>query len=306
LFIFQSKKITKKGTVMLVEIFCEIDDFCKLFTEDKAKKLLEISGNGAGRKPGLTPSDIMTIAIYYHVCRFTSFKDYYNVMIKGIERGAFSKVPSYNRFIELRQQMMIPLLLFTQTRGLGKCDGISIIDSTTLEVCDIRRSSSHKMFKGIAQKGKTSTGWFYGFKLHCVINSTGEVVSFFITPGNVADNNPSLLDKITKNIFGKMAGDRGYIGAFKQMHDKGIELIHGIRKNMKNKLMDMFNKMLLKKRGIIESVFGILKEWMHLESSKNRSQIAYFTQIFASIAAYYFKPQKPHVFPDKLEKLCAN
>jgi hypothetical protein len=288
---------------MLVNIFCESDDFCKFFEKETNVKLLG-EKKEIGRKPAMLASEIMAISIYYHASRFKSFKDYYNVLIKGYERSCFTNVVSYGRFIELRQNMMVPLLLFIKTRALGNCNGISIIDSTTLEICHIRRASSCKLLKGLAQKGKSSTGWFYGFKLHCVINSEGEIINFFITPGNVADNNPEVLDALTKDVFGKLIGDKGYIGAFKQMFDKGITLIHKIRKNMKNKLMDILDKWLLSKRGTIESMFCILKEWLGLESSKNRSPIAYFTQIFASIAAYHFKPEKPRVFPHEItEKL---
>lgn len=291
---------------MLVTIFCESDDFCKFFEKEANLKLLG-EKKEVGRKPAMLASEIMTISIYYHMSRFKSFKDYYNVLIRGYERSCFTNIVSYGRFIELRQKMMIPLLLFLKTKGLGDCNGVSIIDSTTLEVCHVRRASSHKLFKGLAQKGKSSTGWFYGFKLHCVINSQGEIINFYITPGNVADNNSEVLDIVTKDVFGKLIADRGYIGAFMQMYNKGIQIIHGIRKNMKNKLMTIFDKWLLSKRGAIESVFGILKEWFGLESSKNRSAIAYFSQILASLAAYYFKPIKPHIFNDEIvEKLCLN
>lgn len=291
---------------MLVEIFCEIDDFCKFFEKEANIKLLGSQAN-VGRKPGLSVSEIITISIHYHTSRMTSFKDYYNTMVRGFLRSAFTNPVSYNRFIELRQQVMIPLLLFVKTRALGDCDGISIIDSTTLELCHVLRASSHKLFKGIAQKGKTSTGWFYGFKLHLIINSQGEIISFYITPGNVSDNNPEVLDAMTDDIFGKMIADRGYIGRFKQMYEKGITLVHGIRKNMKNNLMDVFDKWLLTKRGIIETVFGILKEWLALESSKNRNQIAYFVQIISALAAYHFKAEKPCIFPNSsIAKLCVS
>lgn len=291
---------------MLVEIFCEIDDFCKIFEKEFGLKLLGSRGE-AGRKSSLTASEIITICIYYHSSQFKTFKAYYNTIIQGYERSSFPNSVSYNRFIELRQKMIVPLLLFIRTKGLGSCNGVSIIDSTTLEVCHIRRASSHKLFRGVARKGKSSTGWFFGFKLHCVINSRGEIINFYITPGNVADNNTDVLDAITQDVFGKLIADKGYIGAFKQMFDKGITLIHGIRRNMKNKLMPLVDKLLLKKRGVIECVFGILKEWLGLESSKNRSQSAYFVQIFSAIAAYHFKPVKPHILGLEMDlNLCDN
>ena len=172
---------------MLVDIFCEIDDFCKFFEKEAQIKLLG-DKKKTGRKRQLSTSEILTIIVYFHKSGFKDFKAYYKTMIQGFLRDAFSGYVSYNRFIELRQQSMFMLVLFAKLKGLGMCDGISIIDSCKLEVCHIRREYSHKVFKDIAAKGKSSTGWFYGFKLHLIINRNGEIVSFFITPGNGADS----------------------------------------------------------------------------------------------------------------------
>ena len=94
---------------------------------------------------------------------------------------------------------------------MAECTGVSFIDSFSLNVCHNRRIYSHKVFKGIAQRGKTSVGWFYGFKLHIIINHGGEIISFYITSGNVADNNEKVLKKLTQKLFGKLYGDKGYI-----------------------------------------------------------------------------------------------
>ncbi|MBE8416775.1 IS982 family transposase, partial [Leptospira borgpetersenii] len=110
---------------------------------------------------------------------------------------------------------------------LEKCSGISFIDSTILKVCDNRRIHSHKVFKDIAQRGKSSTGWFYGFKLHLIINDQGELLSFMVTPGNVDDRNLKVIFPLSKNIYGKLFGDRGYISQslFESLYEKGIQLI---------------------------------------------------------------------------------
>jgi hypothetical protein len=280
---------------MLVEIFCEIDDFCKFYAKEAGIKLI---GNTkqAGRKSQLSASEILTITVYFHTTGFKNFKIYYRTMIQGFLKDAFSNTVSYNRFIELRQQSIIMLMLFTQVKGLGPCDGISIIDSCKLEVCHIKREYSHKVFKHIASKGKTSTGWFFGFKLHLIINRYGEIISFFLTAANVADNNPIILDKLTDKIFGKLIADRGYIGAFLQLHQKSIHLIHKIRTNMKNKLMDLSDKLLLRRRGVIESVIGILKEENSIEYSGLRSLPGFIAHVSAAIIAYSFRPTRPHIF----------
>ena len=105
-------------------------------------------------------------------------------------------------------------------------------------------------------------GWFYGFKLHLVINHQGEVVAFCITPGNIADNNEGVLLKLTKKLFGKLFGDRGYLineEFFKKLYSNGVYLVTKIRKNMSNRLVELKDKLLLRKRGVIESVGNILK-----------------------------------------------
>ncbi len=162
---------------MLVEIFCEIDDCCKFFEKQTEIKFLGKSKK-VGRKRFLSTSEILTICIYFHASGFKNFKVYYQTMIKGFLRSAFSGVTSYNRFIELRQKYMPLLVIYSKLKSAGLCDGISIIDSCKLEVCHVRREYSHKVFKGIAMKGFSSTGWFYGFKLHIIINRVGEIISF--------------------------------------------------------------------------------------------------------------------------------
>jgi Transposase DDE domain len=282
---------------MLVEIFCEIDDFCKQIEKNNEIKLL---GNrqDRGRKRSLVASEIMTIVVYYHYSGFKCFKHYYQTMIQGFIRDAFSATVSYNRFIELKQKLIIPLWLFIKLHSMDKCNGISIIDSFALKACHTRRESSHRLFKYIAKKGKTSVGWFFGFKLHIVINSRGEIINFHLTTGNVSDNDSSVLEALSKNVFGKLIGDKGYIGAFEQLYKKGIQLIHRLRKNMKNKLMDLFDKQLLAKRGVVESVIGILKESFNIEHSRHRSKLAFLVHIFSALAAYALRPKKPIIFSD--------
>jgi len=290
---------------MLEVIFCKIDDFCKYF-EKKSQSHMIGKSKKVGRKRLLTTSEVLTITVYFHASGYKNFKQYYNVLIRGFLQSAFPLAPSYNRFIELRQESAFMLALFTQTNAVSDCDGISIIDSCKLEVCHVKREYSHKVFKGLAQKGRTSVDWFYGFKLHFVINRNGEIISFFISPGNIHDANPKALERVTKNLFGKLLGDRGYIGAFKMLYEKGIHLIHRIRKNMKNKLMNMYDKLLLRKRGVIESVINILKSKYSLEYTGLRSLSGFFSHVCASIAAYSFKSKKPSIFYGECPKIALN
>ena len=115
------------------------------------------------------------------------FKHFYIRHIQVNCKGDFPKTVSYNRFVELQQKILLPMTVFLQMCCLGKCTGISFIDSTSIRVCHIKREYSNKTFKGIATKGKTSIGWFFGFKLHIVINDKGEILDFLITQANVDD-----------------------------------------------------------------------------------------------------------------------
>lgn len=187
--------------------------------------------------------------------------------------------------------------LYTQKRSLGKTTGISFIDSTTLDVCHNRRIDSHKVFDGIAERGKSSTGWFYGFKLHITTNEYGEILSFYITPGNVDDRNIDLIEKLTKNLFGKLFGDKGYLSqpVFTRLYEKGITLITKVRKNMKNKLMNIEDKLLLRKRAIIESVNDFLKNICQIEHTRHRSFINFLVNVVSGVAAYSFFQKKPSI-----------
>jgi hypothetical protein len=162
------------------------------------------------------------------------------------------------------KRVLFPLFVFLQG-ALGKCSGISFIDSTILTACHVKRISSHRVFYKMAKRGKTSTGWFFGFKLHLVINEGGEILAFMLTAGNVDYRKP--IPTLVKDIFGKLFGDKGYLYSklFEELWEKGIQLITKLRKGMHNKLMSLWNKLLLRKRGLIESVHNKLKNSCQIE-----------------------------------------
>ena len=157
----------------LVTIFCEIDDFCKEFEKQFDGKLLSAGRMLRKRSFTMTMSEIMTISIYYHFSGYHTFKDYYTKHVEPYLNKDFRLV-SYSRFIELRQHIVMPMLVFLVTQKQGSCTGISFIDSMSIKACHIKREYSHKTLKSIARKGKTSVGWFYGTKVHFVINHHGE------------------------------------------------------------------------------------------------------------------------------------
>ena len=275
---------------MLVNIFYHIDEFCKSLN----KQIPNL--NGKNKRSRMTLSEIMTIMIYFNHSGYKTFKDYYLKHVLIHLRGEFPELVSYTRFVELKKYAIMPLSMFTQLGMMNQCTGLSIIDSFSIKVCHNRRISSNKVFKDVAKRGKTSVGWFYGFKIHVIINQVGEIIAFHMTAGNVADNNQKVLDEITKDLWGKLAGDKGYIVnnlTLEMLISRGIQLITKVRSNMKNKLMLLEDKLFLKKRGLIESTGNILKNSLSLEHTRHRSQANFLAHICSCIVAYFFYENKP-------------
>jgi len=284
--------------MILTQLFVEIDDFMKVFEQNFNKELL-LSNAKQKRKRDtkLSLSEIMTIVVYFHMSGYRTFKDFYLRHISIYHKQAFPDLLSYNRFVELMPRVLLPLSVFMKIRRTGKSTGITFVDSTTINVCHNRRIHQHKVFKGIAQRGKSSTGWFYGFKLHLLVNEFGEIVNFAFTPGNTDDRNEELMLKLTKNILGKLFGDKGYLSKklFEILWDNGIQLITKIKKNMKNKLMPMIDKLLLRKRALIESINDQLKNISQLEHSRHRSPTNAMVNWISALVAYSYQPKKPSI-----------
>ena len=139
----------------------------------------------------------------------------------------FPELISYERFNQTQNRLFIPLLMYLKNRGLGKCTGISFVDSTTMNVCHIKREKQHRVFKGLASKSKSTMGWFFGFKLHLIINDRGESLSFCFSKANIDDRNKNVLKVMTKEVFGKLFGDRGYISQklAEYLWNDGVELV---------------------------------------------------------------------------------
>jgi len=171
--------------------------------------------------------------------------------------------------VELEKEVLLPMTIFIKKVLLGTCTGISFVDSTPLRVCRNQRILIHKTFEGLAERGKCSMGWFFGFKLHLIINDKGEILNFMFTPGNVDDREPLKQGKFMKNIKGKLCADKGYIGQalFENPFLNGIQPVTKVKNNMKNSLMSIADKILLRKRALIETVNDELKNIEQREKS---------------------------------------
>lgn len=280
----------------VTEIFVLVDDFCIDFETEIKKHLIENPSNRIrDRKSNLSDSEIMSLLILFHYGQFSNFKSFYTYYALVHLKDLFPGLVSYNRFVELQKRVAVPLMLFLKHRGLGSSTGISFVDSTPLRVCHNRRIHQHKTFRGVAQRGQCSIGWFFGFKLHLIINDKGEILSFYLTKANVDDRNFKVLKSMTENLFGKLFGDKGYISQALSalLFGNGIQLIAKPRKNMKNQNISANDKILLRKRAIIECVNDELKNLCKLEHTRHRSINNFLINILSGLSAYCFFPKKP-------------
>lgn len=276
----------------LVELYCIVDEFAKKFFPEFEKAQLEFGLKRRRKACALSPSEIMTLMIYFHQLRFRDFKTYYTQYVQKYLPQAFPDLVSYNRFVELMPSILLPMCFFIHAQQKSET-GIYFIDSTVIKACHVKRASSNKVFKGIAKKSKSTMGWFFGFKLHLLINDKGEILAFKVTPGTTDDR--ATVDKMTQGLTGKLFGDRGYISQelFDKLYQRGLQLITRIKKNMQNKMMPLIDKLLLRKRAIIESVNDQLKNISQIEHTRHRSPTNFMVNLVAALAAYALQPKKP-------------
>lgn len=278
----------------LVTLFYIVDEFCKEF-EPKYRSCLLESGESKRVKPSsLSLSEILTIQIHFHQSDHKTFKHYYKNYVCKQLATEFPGLVSYNRFVELMSSTTVPLHALLLNL-LGKPTLANFIDSTKVVVCDNHRIQRNKVFRGVASRGVSSMGWFYGFKLHLVVNEKGEITSFILTPGNVADNNVKLGAKLCKQLYGKLYGDRGYISKdlFEKLWQQGVHLVTGLKKNMKNKLLPLWDKLMLRKRNLIETINDQIKNQEQIEHTRHRSQKNFLTNLLSGLIAYQLQPKKP-------------
>lgn len=276
----------------LTQLFCDIDDFCQAFEEQEKNQLTD-GAKKRCRRRSLSPAEIITIIVCYHQSGYRTFKWFYERYVRKNLQREFPTLVSYNRFIEFLPDVLVPLTCFMKSLCKTSENGIAFIDSTPLCVCENLRIPRHKTFNEEAERGKSSTGWFYGFKLHLLVDECGHILSFCITRGNVDDRKP--VPTMLLNFIGKVFGDRGYISKklTELLASEGVELITTLRKNMKPKALAAFDKLLLRKRSIIETINDQLKNIFDLEHSRHRSLTNYMIHIVATLVAYSYQEKKP-------------
>jgi hypothetical protein len=280
-------------------LFCFVDDFYKGFEPWYKKSLIASGSKKRNRECKMSLSEIITILIAFHQSGMSCFKYFYLELIRN-HKNLFKYLVHYDRFVVLIKLAFPALVCLLKTLE-GTVTQYLFIDATPMAVCHNLREKRHKVFKGLAKKGKTSTGWFFGFKLHFVFNTHGEIVRMQITGGNVNDRSPVM--DLMRDISAKLIGDKGYISKklSAALFEQGVTLITKIKKKMKNYLMDITDKMMLMKRSFVETIFSSIKLLGTLIHHRHRSPVNAFTHLFAGLVNYQIRTDKPSL--DQLVKL---
>ncbi|MDE9558043.1 IS982 family transposase [Xenorhabdus bovienii] len=278
--------------VNLEELYCCVDDFCQKFIPLWHQQLIENGLRKRHREASLSLSEVMMILILFHMSHYRDFKTFYNKHVKQYLIDDFPGLVSYTRMLTLKKRALIPLCAFLSSRKVST-QGIAFIDSTKIAVCHNLRIPRHRVFEGMAQRGKTSTGWFYGFKLHLVINDCGELLAVKLTAGNKDDRQP--VKALTKGLTGCLYGDKGYLSQAlcDELEAEGVTLITNVRSNMKAKALSLWDGLMLRRRFLIETVVDQLKNISQIEHSRHRSQLGFLLEVAAGLIAYTFQPKKP-------------
>jgi hypothetical protein len=279
---------------MLVELYCSVDDFWKDFSKQWEQHLLTKGRSLRGPKAKMSVPEMMTISILFHQSSYRNFKHFYCNHVMIYLRKEFPTLISYSRFVYLLKSLFIPLFAYL-VHNRGAVTGISFIDSTKIQVCHNKRIRRNKVFARFAKMGKTGAGWFFGFKLHLITNEVGEILAFQLTPGNTSD--VSVADRLSQGIMGSLYGDKGYISEKlgKKLMDRGLQLFTNLRAKMKNKCMNLRDKMLLRKRVIIETINDQLKNISQIEHTRHRSVSNFLVNTLCAIAAYMRQSKKPRI-----------
>ena len=274
----------------IIALFCCLDDFAKTFEACEKHQLID-TGRQRRRSGKLSLGEMLFIMVLFHISSYKDFKHFWFHGVLQEYRSCFGDLPSYGRFVSLMPRLLMPFCVLLHCFR-GEETGIYFADSTKLAVCHNARISRNKVFKGLAKRGRSTMGWFFGFKLHLVINNKGEIMAVKITPGNTDDRKP--FEAMTATLKGNIFGDKGYISKplFHRLWRRGLHLITGIRRNMKNYLLPILDKLLLRKRFIIETLFDKLKSSMGLEHTRHRSPTNAFVHILSCLAAYILAQTK--------------
>ena len=277
---------------LLILIYSFVDDFIKSITQD-------LQYAPPTKTFNLTIAELVSLAIFRYLMGFKTWKEFYK-FIKTYHQQDFPNLPKYGNFLRAMNRLSFFAYFMQQGflnffKKITKRRDIKFVDSTKLKVCRNKREFTHQVCKNIARKGKSSIGWFYGFKLHIICNELMQILEFTITPGNTDDREG--LEMIWNDIFGMIIADAGYIGKKRQekAFNLGKRLLTAVKANMK-KMMTFMQHILLKLRQRVETVYSVLKLRLGIETTLPRSPLGYFAHYIWCILAYQFKKYCDYVF----------
>jgi Transposase DDE domain len=276
----------------ILSVFCDSDDFCSRFEPVWHQHLVAPASKKRKRASSLALSEGMTILVLCQGLHYRTFKRFYWHYVRTHLRSDFPGLPRDSRFVELISTTLGPLCSYVQTRQ-GQPTGLPFIASLPIRVGHNRRRHSPRVFDGFAPRGKSSRGWFYGFQLHLVINDLGELLGFCLTPGNADDRRP--VAKLVQALWGKRFGDRGYISQKRldELWAPGWPLITKLKRGRKNQRMPLLDKLLLRKRALLECANDQWKNVSPIEHTRHRSAVNGFANRIVAVVAYTFPPRKP-------------
>lgn len=263
----------------LYHIFDQIDNLLKTMSASLRRKLLSDLRPAGGRPSGLSLQAILAFGIFRYATGVKDVKHYHRKLLSSYS-NELGRIPNYGNFNTLVNQAtpyVIFLLQWIFYVNKSRQDGFYFMDSTPLKVCENKRIFDHKVCEDLAQRGKSSMGWFFGFKLHVVCDSLGRLVSLLITPGNTDDRKFVL--KLLRGLKGLCIADAGYVSKklMQELYEQGLLLLTDVRKSMK-RLMSETQHALLKQRQRIEGVFSCLKHRLKAEASIARSPLGYLSR----------------------------
>jgi hypothetical protein len=274
----------------LITLFVTIDTFFKTLTPKAKKKYLPLR-HKRGRKPLLSTSELITLALFRYYVGISDVKHYHKFLLSHYATWFPKRIPNYQNFnAQLNQitPIVIVLLQWIMYATRRKQDSLHFLDASSVKVCHNKRIPSHKVCKGLAKRGKTTMGWFFGFKMHAVCNSIGQLVSLIVTPGNTDDRKFVL--KLLKGIKGLVIADAGYVSKklMQELFENGILFVTDVKKSMK-RLMSEAEHALLKLRQRVEIMFSVIKYRYKAEASVARSPLGFFSRFFLAVLAFAVK-----------------
>lgn len=265
-------------------LFCLIDDLCKsLFGEEMYT---------TGRKAKLTRSELITLSVIFSLTGQNTFHGFYRVFILN---RYFTDLPEYSRLlrnikaVSYETNILLQALLLVN-RQQHKSQ-LMLIDSAPLPVCRNKRIFNYSVTE-LADRGMSSMGWFFGFKVHIIVTVEGTLLQFMITPGNTSDKDHELLKKMFKGLKGIAVGDKGYVSypLKEKLVKQGILLLTGMYKTTKQIVTDTYQVM-MKLRQLVETSIGSVKFRSNCASSLPRSIDGYFWRYVSALFTYVITHQ---------------